>query len=129
MLAENKKCFKKLYELSSMEYVNSYLEKMALLLRKELKEEDVPDIVEEAKIEASFIRDAKEVVRRYESGEMSGVDAKKNLDLLKVYVVTQLQNHRKKAIELLELDAGEEIDGEVIKRIVEFIEDAQSRIE
>jgi|Deesub1362B_J571_1020462.scaffolds.fasta_scaffold00106_23 hypothetical protein len=115
-----------------MEYVNHYLDKMALLFRGELKgglsDKSVRELVDEALIEIGFIKDVKEIVRRYESGEFNEEDAKRNLDLLRVYVVTQLKDHRRKVIEMLNLPANIDLDGNMVKRVVDFIESALDRI-
>ncbi|AGK60385.1 hypothetical protein Asulf_00356 [Archaeoglobus sulfaticallidus PM70-1] len=110
-----------------MEYINSYLDRLReFLVNKDQKMAD--QLISEAKIEKMFIDDVKNVYEKYRKNEIAEVDAKKNLDLLKVFVVTQLNNKRKDVMESVGKQP-EDIDGEVVKRIVEFIEDAIERIE
>ncbi|RLI84174.1 hypothetical protein DRP07_01885 [Archaeoglobales archaeon] len=109
-----------------MEYINSYLDKMRTLLEKGGDRELFHELIDEVSIESMFISDVKRVYEKYRSGEIREEDARKNLHLLKLYVISQLQKHRKKVLEFFdEVKDLPELDAEMVKRIVEFIEDAE----
>ncbi len=111
-----------------MEYVNSYLDKMRLLLEKGGDEALFHELTDERSIESMFISDAKRVFEKYRSGDIPEEDARKNLQLLKIYVISQLARHRRKVLELFERKEVKELpelDADMIKRVVEFIEDAE----
>jgi|Deesub1362B_J571_1020462.scaffolds.fasta_scaffold00099_17 hypothetical protein len=109
-----------------MEYVNSYLDKMKILLEKGGDKRLFHELTDEASIESMFISDTKKVYEKYRSGEIPEEDARKNLHLLKLYVISQLPKHRKKVLEFFDEEKElPELDAEMVKRVVEFIEDAE----
>ncbi len=114
-----------------MEYINSYLDKMRALLEKGGDEALLHELTDERSIESMFISDTKKVFEKYRSGEIPEEDARKNLQLLKLYVISQLAKHRRKVLEFFkekkmqESSELPELDAEMIKRVVEFIEDAE----
>ncbi|MBO8181206.1 MAG: hypothetical protein H0Z28_00250 [Archaeoglobus sp.] len=113
-----------------MEYINTYLDKIRMLLEKGGDEGLFKELTDEASIEAMFIGDVKKVYEKFKAGEIPEEDARKNLQLLKLYVISQLPKQRKKILDLFRdvKDLPEdlpELDAEMVKRVVEFIEDAE----
>jgi|GEM_PF-795482 predicted sugar kinase len=132
-----------------MIYRNSYLEKTRMLLEiianRELSEKEIEnlrilvrELTDESEIERLFRNDIENIFNDYEKGKISGSDAVKNLQLLKVYAVTQLEKHIEKVVMLLK-EATEkygidfdlkltELGADTVSKIVEYIENAELRI-
>ena len=109
-----------------MEYINTYLDKMRILLEKGGDEGLFKELTEEGSIESMFVSDVKKVYEKFKSGEIAEEDARKNLQLLKLYVISQLPKHRRKVLDFFkDVNDLPELDAEMIKRVVEFIEDAE----
>ena len=109
-----------------MEYINTYLDKIKILLSEGGDEALFKELTEESSIEAMFISDVKKVYEKFKAGEIPEEDARKNLQLLKLFVISQLPKQRKKVLEFFG-NARDlpELDAEMVKRVVEFIEDAE----
>lgn len=109
-----------------MEYINTYLDKMRILLEEGGDERLFEELTNETSIESMFISDVKKVCGKFKAGEIPEEDARKNLQLLKLYVISQLPKHRKKVLDFFnDVRDLPELDAEMVKRVVEFIENAE----
>jgi HEPN domain-containing protein len=111
-----------------MEYINTYLDKMRVLLEKGGSEGLFRELTDEKSIESMFVSDAKNVYKRFKAGEISEEDARKNLQLLKLYIISQLPKHRMKVLDFFDEKELPELDEEMIRRVVEFIEEVEVQI-
>ncbi len=85
-----------------MLYINTFLDTVGEFIRGEKPIEDVEEFLNQDTIFEMFKRDCKEVVELYRSGQAQFEEVKKNLNLLKAYVVSQLFVHFERLKELAE---------------------------
>jgi hypothetical protein len=111
-----------------MEYINTYLDKIRVLLEKGGNEGLFRELTDEKRIESMILTDVKNVYGKFKAGKISEEDARKNLQLLKLYVISQLPRHRTKVLDFFDQKELPELDGEMIRRIVEFIEETQLKL-
>ncbi|HDD35916.1 MAG: hypothetical protein J7K36_11445 [Archaeoglobaceae archaeon] len=108
-----------------MFYKNSYLEKMADVLQRKNVEVLVRQLTDKDEIEKMFKDDCEYIIEKYRNGVITIDEAKKNFELLKAYVLSQLKYHFGKVKEMAEhFNAeyvDENIDDELIEKIMEVL--------
>lgn len=115
-----------------MFYKNSYLEKMADVLQKKNVESLVRQLTDKEEIERMFRDDVEYIIQKYKEGSITIDEAKKNFDLLKAYVLTQLKFHFEKVKEMAEhfgVDyVDKNIDDDLIEKIMEMLVEYESKV-
>ncbi len=108
-----------------MLYINTYLDKLGELVRGETDVSLALELTDQNRIVEMFKKDCDAILELYRSGKAEYEEVRKNLHLLKTYVITQLSLHFEKAKELassngLEIDAV--LDPELVNEIALHID-------
>jgi len=115
-----------------MFYKNSYLEKMADVLQKRDVENLVKQLTDKKEIERMFRDDVEYIIQKHKDGDITYDEAKKNFNLLKAYVLTQLKLHFEKVKEMAEhfgvSYAESEIDDDLIEKVMELFVEYESKL-
>ncbi len=115
-----------------MLYINTFLDKLGELVRGEADVSLARELTDQKKIVEMFVKDCEEIMRMYSSGEADYEDVKKNLHLLKVYVVSQLTLHFEKVKEIAKSKGVEITDAalepEVVNDIALYIDQVEKRV-
>lgn len=114
-----------------MLYINTFLDRMGEIIRGERSLEDAREILNQDVIFEMFKNDCDEIMRLYREGGASEEEVRKNLFLLKTYVVSQLSTHFNRLKELAE-SKGVKIDAflepERINEIALYIDDVEKEL-
>jgi hypothetical protein len=115
-----------------MLYINSYLDRIGALIRDETDISEAYTLTEPESILEMFKSDCTEILKLYKTGTASYEDAKRNLSLLKSYVVTQLGEHFEKVKEIANskgLSITHSLDPGVINEIALYIDLVEKGLE
>jgi len=113
-------------------YRNTYLEKMGELFKHIMDvandiEKAVKELTDEEKIKEMFRNDVEFVMDKFYGGDITANEALNNLNLLKIYVISQLDTHYKRIAEVLDdlekkvRRLKEEVSEGIMADLVEFI--------
>ena len=115
-----------------MFYKNSYLEKMAEILQKRDVDTIVKQLTDENEIFNIFRSDMDYIIEKYREGAITYDEAKRNFEMLKAYVLTQLKYHFEKVKELAEhfgvTYENEELNDELVEKIVEMLDKGEKSL-
>ena len=114
-----------------MLYINTYLDKIGELIRGEVDPRIAFELTDETKIAKMFENDCKKIVQMYRSGEASYEDVKRNLTLLRSYVVTQLELHFEKIKEFARskgVEIDKTLDPAVVNEIALYINKTEKEL-
>jgi len=114
-----------------MLYINTYLDKLGGLVRGEAEVSIAKELTDQDKIVEMFKKDCNEILSLYRSGKADHDEIKRNLHLLKTYVVSQLTLHFEKVKELarskgLVIDAV--LEPEVVNEIALYIDQIEKEL-
>jgi hypothetical protein len=113
-----------------MLYINTYLDKLGELVRSG----DVSlvyELTDEKKIVEMFESDCREIMRLLHESKAEYEDVKRNLSLLKKYVISQLPAHYEKVKEYARskgVEIDKELSGETINTIGLFIDEIEREL-
>jgi arsenate reductase-like glutaredoxin family protein len=90
-----------------MMYRNTYLDKIGELLQKAMEvandiEQAVKELTDEEKIKEMFRNDVEFIMDKFYGGDITDEEALNNLNILKVYAISQLSTHFKRIVEVLD---------------------------
>ena len=88
-------------------YKNTYLDRIGELLQKVMEvandiEQAVKDLTNEEKIKEMFRNDVEYIMDKFYGGDITDKEALNNLNILKAYVISQLNLHFKRLVEVLD---------------------------
>ena len=123
-------------------YKNTYLDKIGELLQKVMEvandiEQAVKDLTNEEKIKEMFRNDVEYIMDKFYGGDITDKEALNNLNILKAYVISQLNIHFKRLVEVLDdlekkikklkNEVPNEIDG-LVNEIISIINKAEMEL-
>ncbi|HIP25624.1 MAG TPA: hypothetical protein EYG81_04110 [Archaeoglobus profundus] len=123
-------------------YKNTYLDKIGELLQKVMEvandiEQAVRDLTNEEKIKEMFRNDVEYIMDKFYGGDITDREALNNLNILKAYVISQLNLHFKRLVEVLDdlekkikrlkNEVPNEIDG-LVNEIINIINRAEMEL-
>ncbi len=119
-------------------YKNTYLEKMSEFYKKIYDfandiEKIIKELTDGEKIKEMFRGDVEFIMNKFQNGDISESDALNNLDLLRTYVLLQLDTHHRRIVEVLEalerkiMKLKKEVSDGVVDETIRFIVDTINR--
>ena len=123
-------------------YKNTYLDRIGELLQKVMEvandiEQAVKDLTNEEKIKEMFRNDVEYIMDKFYGGDITDKEALNNLNILKAYVISQLNIHFKRLVEVLDdlekkikklkNEVPNEIDG-LVNEIISIINKAEMEL-
>ena len=123
-------------------YKNTYLDRIGELLQKVMEvandiEQAVKDLTNEEKIKEMFRNDVEYIMDKFYGGDITDKEALNNLNILKAYVISQLNIHFKRLVEVLDdlekkikrlkNEVPSEIDG-LVNEIIRIINKAEMEL-
>ena len=123
-------------------YKNTYLDRIGELLQKVMEvandiEQAVKDLTNEEKIKEMFRNDVEYIMDKFYGGDITDKEALNNLNILKAYVISQLNLHFKRLVEVLDdlekkikklkNEVPNEIDG-LVNEIISIINKAEMEL-
>ncbi len=107
-----------------MLYINTYLDKIGELIRGEADVSLAYELTDQNKILEMFVEDCRRIVELYRSGNAEYDEVKRNLNLLKSYVVSQPALHFERVKEFARskgLEINAELEPEIVNEIALYI--------
>ncbi len=114
-----------------MLYINTYLDKIGELIRGEAEPELAYELTDQDKIIEMFVNDCKKIIEMYRSGKANYEDIKRNLTLLKSYVVTQLELHFERVKEFAKskgIEIDKTLDPSIVNEIALYINKTEKEL-
>lgn len=124
-------------------YKNTYLEKMGVLLKHIMDvandiEKAVKELTDDENIKEMFRSDVEYIMDKFYGGDITAEEALNNLSMLKIYVISQLDTHYKRIVDVLsdlenkikklKEDVSEGIMADIVDYIVKTIESAEMEL-
>ncbi|WP_202320786.1 hypothetical protein [Archaeoglobus neptunius] len=114
-----------------MLYINTFLDRLGELVRGEKNIELAGELTDQKRIVDMFRRDCEEILELYKNGKASHDEVRKNLHLLKTYVVSQLSLHFEKVKELAKskgIEINANLEPEVVNEIALYIDKIEKEL-
>ncbi len=126
-----------------MMYKNTYLEKMGELLKHVMDvandiEKAVKELTDDENIKEMFKSDVEHIMDKFYGGDITAEEALNNLNMLKIYVISQLDTHYKRIVDVLDdlerkvrrlkEEVSEGIVADIVNYIVKTIESAEMEL-
>lgn len=127
-----------------MMYINSYLDKIGELIHNAMRvandiEKVVKELIDEENIKEMFRSDVELIMDKFHDGEVTNEEALNNLKMLKLYVISQLNVHLKRIVEVLddlekkirrlkEEASKQEVMADLVEDIVNTIKKAEMKL-